>query len=174
LGRNNFAPGTAFSVGHRPGRGLILRREVIGSHHVSSRRGSSLLSYEAADLESQFGGPAVRVRIHVGQIIVTPLLRYASILRPASEVWLIQGTSLFTPEERLDLLSPRPLSLSRTAAEIQVCIDTFNIVYATELIGNQKPARVVLSGNSTLQLVVGQFLKACGYGVGESAGQYFR
>jgi len=163
LGRNNFTPGTAFTVERRAGTGLILRESILGSCHVSSRRGAGLLSYEAADLGAFLTVPDVRVRIHVGQIVVTPRLRLHSISRVATEVWSIAGHTLTTPAGVHGLRTASPLTLPHTAGTIEAHLDHSNLVCATELIGNQRPSRVIVRGESLMLTIAGQFLRAAGY-----------
>lgn len=174
LQRNNFAPGSPFTVERRGGTGLIIRRAILGSCHVSSRRGAGVLSYEAADLSKFLPDPEVRVRIHVGQIIVAPRLRTYSIMRPATEAWTIDGLALTTPSGTHSLRSAAPLSLPHTAGTITVHLSTENLVFATELIGNQRPARVVLHGEPLMLTICAQFLAAAGYSPTETPGTFAR
>lgn len=174
LRRNNFTPGTAFSVRRRPGTGLVIERAAIGSCHVSSRRGAGVLSYEAQDLGGFIGAPEVRVRIQVGQIVVTPLLRFHSVSRPATETWTIVGDTLTTPSGALTLRTSAPLMLPQSAASIEADLDEGNLVYATELIGNQRPGRVFIRGNPVLTTVAGQFLRASGYTATATSGEFLR
>ena len=174
LRRNNFAPGTAFSVRRRPGTGLVIEETLIGSCHVSSRRGFGVLSYEASDLGSFIGGPEVRVRIQVGRIVVAPLLRFHAVAKPAAERWVIAGGLVTTPGGEFELRSAGPLRLPQTAATIEANLDERNLVFATELIGNQRPGRVLVRGASVLLTVAGQFLRACGYGATGNPGEFSR
>jgi len=174
LRRNNFTPGTAFTVERRAGTGLILRESVLGSCHVSSRKGAGLLSYEAGDLGSFLSVPEIRVRIHVGQIVVTPRLRMHTVARAAAELWTISRTGLTTPSGVYDLRSTNPLSLLHTAGTIEAHLDEGNLVYATELIGNQRPGRVVVRGEALLLTIAGQFLRAAGYGETGTPGEFVR
>ncbi len=174
LRRNNFVPGSAFHVRKRPGTGLVIEQTLIASCHVSSRRGSAVLSYEARDLAELFAGPDVRVRIHVGQIIVQPALRCHGVARPADEHWSIAGDTLTMPRASISLRSAAPLALPQTAATITVELDEQNLVFATELIGNQRPGRVKITGVKILLVVAGQFLRACGYGETDAAGEFVR
>lgn len=173
LRRNDFTPNTPFEVRRRPGVGLIIEQALIGSRHVSSRRGVGILSYESQDLGS-FASPQVRVRIHVGQIIVTPLLRFHSVAQLAVEYWSILGDSLITPRGRTDIRTSAPLSLPQAASFIDAHLNEANIVFATEVIGNQRPARVAIHGGSVLMTVAGQFLRAAGYGETSVPGHYER
>lgn len=174
LRRNNFAPGTAFEVQRRPGTGLVIKQAVLGSCHVSSRRGAGLLSYEAQDLGTFIGTPEIRVRVQVGQILVTPLLRFHSVARPAVENWSIIGDSLITPSGRTALRTAAPLNLPQTAVFIEADLDEQNLVFATELIGNQRPGLVLIRGNHVLTTVAAQFLRATGYSETGIPGQFAR
>ena len=174
LRRNNFAPGAAFQVCRRPGSGLLIEQTLLGSCHVSSRRGAGLLSYEARDIGGFIGTPEIRVRIQVGRIFVTPLLRFHSIARPTTEQWRIASDSLITPSGRTALRTAGPLNLPRTAASIEADLDERNVVFATELIGNQRPGRVLVRGNPVMMTVAGQFLRAAGYGETSNPGEFIR
>ncbi len=174
LRRNNFPPGAAFSVRRRPGTGLVIEQTLIGSCHVSSRRGAGLLSYEAPDLGGFIGVPEVRVRIQVGQIVVTPMLRFHSVGRTVTEHWSIDGGKLTTPQGEMELRTAHPLSLPQSAACIEANLDERNLVFATELIGNQRAGRVLVRGTPVILTIAGQFLSACGYGVTETPGEFIR
>ncbi len=174
LGRNDFAPGTAFQVRRRPGTGLVIDKALLGSCHISSHKRAALLSYEARDLRDFFGTPEVRVRIHVGQVVVTPLLRFHSIARPATEHWTIAGGTLRTPAGVCDIRTVSPVTLIHTAASIDAVLDEMNLVFATELIGNLRPGRVVVHGEPVLLTVAGQFLRAGGYSETANAGEFVR
>lgn len=174
LRRNNFAPGTAFEVRRRPGTGLVIEQTLSGSCHVSSRRGAALLSYEAQDIGSFIGTPEIRVRIQVGRIFVTPLMRFHSVARTVTEQWSIEGDVLITPSGRTALRTAGPLHLPQTAASIEAYLDEQNLVFATELIGNQHPGRVIVRGNPVMMTVAGQFLRAAGYSETANPGEFAR
>ena len=174
LERNNFRPGTPFSVQRRLGTGLVIQQSLLSTTHVSARKGHGVLSYEAKDLGNFLGSPEVRVRITVGQILVIPRLRAATVHVRNDEVWTVKGSTLTTPHGQCDIRQEKPLFLRSRAATIEVALEEQNLVYATELIGNQRPGRVVLSGEPILVTVGGQFLAACGYGPGDQPGEFRR
>lgn len=174
LGRNNFTPGARFDVARRPGTGLVISESLMGSCRITPRKKGGVLSYEARDLSNFLGTPDVRVRISVGKIVVTPLLRFHSIARPATECWAIVGLSLITPTGIADIHTATPLNLAHTAASTEVDLDESNLIYATELIGNQRPGRVYLRGTPIMLTVAGQFLRASGYGETTNPGEFIR
>ncbi len=174
LARNNFAPGCGFEVARRPGTGLIIQSSLVASCHVSSRRSVGVLSYEAKDLGEFLGTPEVRVRIQVGCITVTPLLRFHSIASVATETWSIVGDVIRTPSGTVALRSVRPLRLHGNVATIEVALDESNLVYATELIGNHRPGRVLLRGSPILVGVASKFLTAGGYSGTDQIGEFRR
>jgi len=172
--RNNFAPGSPFSVHRRPGVGMVIEQSALSSCHVSSRRGAAVLSYEAKDLGIFLQTPVVRVRIHVGRIIVAPQLRFHAVARPAHEHWKIAGNILETPAGSLELRTAAPLNLPQRAECIEADLDERNLVFATELIGNQRPGRVIVRGNRVFMTVASQFLRAAGYGETANPGEFAR
>lgn len=174
LGRNNFTPGARFDVARRPGTGLVISESLMGSCRITPRKKGGVLSYEARDLSDFLGTPDVRVRISVGRIVVAPLLRFHSIARAATENWSITGCTLTTPDGTVDIRTGAPMNLLHTAACIEVSLDESNLVYATELIGNQRPGRVVLKGSPIMLTVGGQFLRAGGYSETGIAGEFMR
>jgi hypothetical protein len=174
LNRNNFVPGTAFEVHRRPGTGLVISQAILGTCHVSTHKRAALLSYEASDLGSFLGTPEVRVRIQVGQIVVTPLVRFHSVARPATAHWSIKGEFLTTAGGVVGIRTATPLNLARTAGTIEAALDRLNLVFVTEIIGNQRPGRVLLTGEPILLTVAGQFLRAGGYSDGAIPGEFVR
>lgn len=174
LQRNNFSVGTGFRVHRRAGVGLVIEASVLASCHVSSRRGAGVLSYEASDLATLLPVPEVRVRIHVGRIIVMPSVRFHTIARPATEHWQVCGDELVTPGGTFGLRTPEPLRLPQVAAQIEVHLEERNLVYSTELIGNLRPSRVVISGEAVLLTVASQFLRAAGYSETANPGEFAR
>ncbi len=174
LARNNFHQGTPFEACRRPGTGLVIKPALLSTTQVSKRKGQTILSYEARDLHSFLGCPEVRVRISVGQITVVPRLRAATILTPSTEVWTIKGSTLTTPAGECDIRTAKPLMLRNHAGTIEAALEEMNLVYATEVIGNQRPGRVLLTGAPVMVTVASQFLVACGYGPGEIAGEFRR
>jgi hypothetical protein len=72
------------------------------------------------------------------------------------------------------LRSASPLNFPQTAASIEVEFDASNLVFATELIGNQRPARVVVRGIPVMVVVAGQFLRAAGYSETGNKGEFAR
>lgn len=174
LGRNNFKPGSRFDVKRRPGTGLVINEKLAGSYRISPRKKGGLLSYEARDLSDFLGTPEVRVRISVGTIVVAPLLRFHSVARPVTEHWSITESVLTTPRGQTRLRSASPLNFPQTAASIEVEFDASNLVFATELIGNQRPARVVVRGIPVMVVVAGQFLRAAGYSETGNKGEFAR
>ena len=144
LSNNGFDVGTGFRVEPRMGPGLNIRQTLLGSCHVSQRRGAAILSYEGAATMARFFEPEVRVKISVGLVQVLPSLRAFSVRTATSEVWTIAGEFLTTPWGEVRLVtgderpSSRPASISATLTED-------NIVAATALIAWAKPATVKIS-----------------------------
>ena len=178
LKRNNFTDDARFDVHRRPGTGLVIEQSPLGSCKITPRKASRLLSYEAKDLRSFFAGPEVRIRIHVGQIMVLPLMRYHAIAGThPSEHWKVTGTNLSSPAGLCDIRTLSPLALPHNAGTIEVDLCERNLVFATELIGNQRPGRVIIRATEeekVLQIVAGQFLRVAGYEETSVAGEFRR
>jgi hypothetical protein len=174
LGRNGFTPGGRFNICRKPGFGVVIDESATGNYKVTPRRNSAVLSYEARDLGDFFGTPDIRVRIHVNKIVVNPLLRFHTVARPKTEVWQIRGAQLTTVTNVHELRTLAPLNLPQCAARIEAELDETNLVFATELIGNQRPGTVKIHGSSVLMIVAGQFLRAGGYSETGVPGEFAR
>lgn len=175
LSRNGFAPHTPLAITRRAGPGLSIARTDRAACHVSARRGSPVLSYEARDLGDLFQSPEIRVRVHVGRIFVLPSLRVHSVtgLRPA-EVWTVAGSVVTTPAGAFELRTARPLRLPATAETIIADLTAANVVFVTEFIGNHRPARVTIRAERVLANVGASFLRSAGYSPTETPGDFVR
>lgn len=49
-----------------------------------------------------------------------------------------------------------------------------NMVFATEIIGNQRPGKVTVSGDNLMLVIAGQFLRAAGYSETQTPNEYAR
>jgi len=163
LTANGFATGTGFAARQRPGVGLVLSPDTLGACHVSQRRGAAILSYEARGLTGALRTSDVRVRVCVKSIVVMPCLRLFHVGRGVNGEWSIAENRLHADGSVIDIATSTPLQMRKTPAVMSVALTEANIVFATEIIGNTRPAAVRLSGDRLLVTVAEQFLAAAGY-----------
>lgn len=164
LSRNGFGMGDGFEVRPRAGLGLIVRPAILSSTHVSSRRGSAILSYESKDLPTYLRGVSeARVRISVNAMILMPALRLFAVARPLDEVWSIAGNILSRPNGCQPIDGAMPARFDATPARLNAALTEQNLVFATEVMSHAKPAEISLSGSDALTALAGQFLAAIGY-----------
>lgn len=147
LSNNGFGVGTGFTVEPRLGPGLNLRQSLLGSCHVSQRRGAAILSYEGSSTMARFFEPEVRVKISVGLVQVLPSLRAFSVRVATSEVWDIAGSRLTTPSGEVGMVTGEERPGGRPTS-INAHITQDNIVAATSLIAWAKPATVKITTGS--------------------------
>jgi hypothetical protein len=163
LARNGFVAGTGFDASHRAGVGLVITPSTLGSYSVTPRGQRSVISLEQRGLSDALRARDVRVRICVKSIVVMPCLRLFHVAKSVDQVWSIEGTDIFTPEGRASLLTTRPRTFRTSPLRIKFDARPENIAFATEIIGNAKPAEVELSGDELMCVVAAQFLRAAGY-----------
>ena len=155
LASNGFSSGTGFMVERRMGPGLNIRPSILGSCHVSSHRGSALLSYEGSDIMAQFAQPEVRVKISVNLVQVLPSLRVHSVRVASDSVWTIAGQTIYTPDGRLTLRDGLERPAGRPAA-VEAHLDSMNLVAATDFIAWAKPGTIRLHTAASPVVPVGQ------------------